>query len=151
MHWPGKQLQLHQPATAVVCADVVDGKQHFSGLSRSHTEVQTTAASRARSTRYGAFLACLASKGTTQRKHATRCREPPWQMQSPLLRYQFMPIRYFQLAGTVELPAPLDLHTYTKGLRHLKDFVGIFTSLNDTRHQNQQAKQKTYRRRKYFI
>ena len=51
-----------------------------------------------------------------------------------------MPIRYFQLAGTVELPAPLDLYTYTKGLRHLKDFVGIFTSLNDTRHQNRQAK-----------
>lgn len=61
-------------------------------------------------------------------------------MQSPLLRYQFMPIRYFQLAGTVELPAPLDLYTYTKGLRDLKDFAGIFTSLNDTRHQTQQAK-----------
>jgi hypothetical protein len=25
-------------------------------------------------------------------------------------------------------------------LRRLKDFVGIFTSLNDTRYQNQQAK-----------
>ena len=57
-----------------------------------------------------------------------------------VMRYQFVPIRYFQLSGTVELPAPLDLYTYTKGLRHLKDFAGIFTSLNDTRHQNQQAK-----------
>ena len=45
-----------------------------------------------------------------------------------------MPIRYFQLAGTMELLAPLDLYTYTKGLRHLKDFVGISISLNDTRH-----------------
>ena len=45
-----------------------------------------------------------------------------------------MPIRYFQLSGTVELPAPLDLYTYTKGLRYLKDFAGISVSLNDTRH-----------------